>query len=81
MASLKIQLSRDSTICVSASEREGNVTKVVLIKEEIIYGGEKGILKKTQVALSVDEYNMFKLSLPAVDGVINYYACANHLHI
>ena len=76
MTSLKIQLSKDSMICVSKSEKEDQISKVVFIKEEIIYGGEKGILKKTQVTLTVEEYSMLKLSLPAVDGVLNYSACA-----
>jgi hypothetical protein len=81
MTSLKIQLSSESTICVSTTDKHDNFTKIVFIKDEIISGGEKGIIKKTQVSFTVDEYSMLKLSLPAVDGVINYYACAKQFNI
>ena len=81
MSSLKIQLSPDSTICVSKSEKEGQLSKIVFIKEEIVYGGEKGILRKSQVTFTVEEYSMLKLSLPAVDGILNYSACAKQFQI
>ena len=77
MASLKVQLAKDSTISLSTTENSNakDSIKITITKDEIIRGPEKGILKKTQVSLTVEEYNLLKLSLPALDGILNYHAC------
>ena len=83
MTSLKVQLTQDSTISLSTTDKTANSkdsVKITITKDEIIRGPEKGILKKTQVSLTVEEYNLLKLSLPALDGILHYYACSKQFH-
>ena len=84
MANLKVQLSKDSTISLSTTDDCSHLKssiKITITKDEIQHAGEKSILRKTQVNFTVDEYNMLKLSLPALDGLVNYYACAKQFNI
>ena len=82
MASLKVQLAKDSTISLSTTDNSNSKDsiKITITKDEIIRGPEKGIIKKTQVILTVEEYNLLKLSLPALDGILNYYACTKQFY-
>ena len=83
MANLKVQLTKDCAISLLTTENANghDSVKITITKDEIVRGPEKGILKKTQVILTVEEYNLLKLSLPALDGLLNYYACTKQFSI
>ena len=72
MECMKVSLSKTSTISLLTTEKP----KIVITKDETVPAGEKSILKKTQVSLSLEEYNLLKVSLPAIDSLVNYHACA-----
>ena len=78
MVNLKIQLSKDSTVTLSSIESSLQPDlRIWLAKDEVVNVGDKGVLRKVQLSLSIDEYNRLKLSLPAIDGLINYHVCTN----
>ncbi len=84
MANLKVQLSKDSTISLLTTDDCSHLKssiKITITKDEIQQAGEKSFLRKTQDYFTADEYSMLKLSLPALDGRVNYHACAKQFHI
>lgn len=72
---MKLNLSNDTTITLLASEKSS--TRIVITKDEIIAAADKGILKKTQVSLTLEEYDMLKISVSSIESLINYHNCAN----
>ncbi len=81
---MNVRLSKDSTISLSTSSETSipkEDVKITITKDEIQPAGEKSILKKTKIVFSVDEYNMLKLSLPAVDSLVHYCACVKQFNI
>ena len=72
MECMKVSLSKTSTISLLTIDKP----KIVITKDEVVPAVEKSILKKTQVSLSLDEYNLLKMSLPAIDNLINFHACS-----
>ncbi len=79
MASVKIPLSHLSEISISQSSETNSPKdgmKIVLSKDEIVptHSSQKHLLKKTRIEFTRDEYNMLKLSLESIDGILNYNA-------
>ncbi len=78
MTSVKIPLSHLSEISISQSETNSpkDGMKIVLSKDEIVptHSSQKHLLKKTRIEFTRDEYNMLKLSLESIDGILNYNA-------
>ena len=77
MSGLKIPISKEAAFALSRTDGNGGAIKITLSKEEIIPVADKGVLKKTQVSLTLEKYNNLKLCFPAFEGLINYYVCSN----
>ena len=72
MECMKVSLSKNSIISLLTTD----APRIIITKDETVPVCEKSILKKTQVSLTLDEYNMLKMSMPAIDSLVNYYACS-----
>ena len=72
MECMKVSLSKTSTISLLTIDKP----KIIITKDELVPAAEKNILKKTQVSLTLEEYNLLKVSLPAIDNLINFHACS-----
>ena len=74
MANANLCLSNSATISLTSTDP----VETLITKDIVVPAHEKGILKKTKVSLTLEEYQMLKLAVPALDNILNFNAYAKH---
>ena len=76
MTSVTIRLSEDTSLELSKPHYPEQPLSIFIIQDQIVKGNEKSILKKVQIALSNEEFEVLKRSIPLIDELFQF--CKGH---